>query len=193
MPPEWLIVGLGNPGGEYAGTRHNVGFEVIERLASLSGIRLREVRFGALTGLGKVEGVPAALAKPLAFMNLSGSSVGSLARKFGLAPGRVLVVADDLDLPLGKTRLREGGGSGGHNGHKSIIQALGTEAYPRLKVGIGTEDRGEAVDHVLSRFLPSEREAVRSAIERSAAACEAVLRDGIEAAMRSTNGPSDAT
>jgi PTH1 family peptidyl-tRNA hydrolase len=188
--PEWLIVGLGNPGPEYAHTRHNVGFRVVESLAKKHGIRLRQSLHRALTGSGRIDGLSVCLAKPLTFMNLSGQSVGALSRHFGLPPSRILVVADDIDLPAGVVRIRQRGSSGGHNGHKSIIAALKTEEYPRIKIGIGCEDRGEAAHHVLSSFERQEARLMEEAMSSAADACERVLRDGIERAMNVVNSRS---
>lgn len=188
VSPDWMIVGLGNPGGEYRGTRHNVGFEVVELLSRRWKIKLNKGRHGALTGQGKVGGVPAILVKPLSYMNLSGQSVGALARQLGLAPTAILVVADDMDLEVGRLRLKPKGGPGGHNGHKSIIQALGSQDYPRLKVGIGAAP-SDRVDHVLGGFSPSERDAIDRAIEKAADGCEAVVAHGVDRALNIVNEP----
>lgn len=182
-PVEWLIVGLGNPGGEYRGTRHNVGFDVIDRLGKEFKIKVDRSKHRALTGQGEIQGHGVMLAKPLTYMNLSGQSVGPLARMLGLKPDRVLVIADDLDLPTGKLRLRQEGSAGGHNGHKSIIAALQTQAYPRLKIGIGRSN-DSTVDHVLSGFRPEEREVIEPALEASIRVVEAVVARSWEEALR---------
>ncbi len=188
LPLEWIIVGLGNPGPQYKGTRHNVGFEVVERLADRHRIKLDKGRSKAITGQGQVEGVGALLMKPLTYMNLSGQSVGPLARQLGIGPQRILVIADDLDMVTGKVRLREKGSSGGHNGHKSLIQSLGTEEYPRIKIGIGNT-KGETIDHVLSRFTPDERSSINDAIELAVRCIEALLRDGWSAGIHALEKP----
>ncbi len=180
LPPEWLIVGLGNPGPEYAGTRHNIGFDLVERLANAHRIQVRTAKHRALTGVGMVAGVPVALAKPLTFMNLSGQSVAPLARSYGIPPERILVVADDMDLALGRLRLRGSGGSGGHNGHKSLIASLGTQDYPRLRIGIGKDEA--VLDHVLSKFHPDERPVVDEALKKAIGVVERLLTDGLERA-----------
>lgn len=180
-----MIVGLGNPGAEYRGTRHNVGFEVIDRLAARHKLRVTVSRERALTGVGSVRGVPVLLVKPMTFMNLSGQSVGALARRHGFKPEQVLVVADDLDLPTGRVRMKPKGSSGGHNGHKSILAALRSEEYPRIKIGIGKD--GPTIDHVLSRFAPEERTLIDAAIERAADGCETFLVDGLERALNVVN------
>ncbi|MCC7103050.1 MAG: aminoacyl-tRNA hydrolase [Fimbriimonadaceae bacterium] len=184
-PPVWLIAGLGNPGVEYAGTRHNVGFEVIDRLASAHKCKLDVRKHRAVYGLGHIEGVSVVLVKPMTYMNLSGLALAEITRHYGLKPDHVLVVADDLDLSLGRIRLRPEGGAGGHNGHKSIIQSLGTQAYPRLRIGIGKA--AETIDHVLSRFSPEERTTVNEAIEKAVRSIKTTLDRGVDAAMAEFN------
>lgn len=188
LPPEWLIVGLGNPGPEYRGTRHNVGFELIDRLADRHRIKLDRSKHQARFGVGSLFETSVVLVKPLTYMNLSGRAVAPLMREYGLKPDRVLVLADDTDLPPGKVRLRAEGSAGGHNGHKSLIQSLGTQDYPRIKIGVGRVSKEATVDHVLGPFLPDEREAVESALKKAEQGIEALLLNGIEAAMRETNG-----
>jgi peptidyl-tRNA hydrolase, PTH1 family len=183
-PPEWLIVGLGNPGGEYRGTRHNVGFEVVDRLAEAHRIKVSRARHRALTGLGKVSETTVVVAKPLTYMNLSGHAVAPLARDQQITPSHVFVIADDLDLPVGKVRIKLGGSAGGHNGHKSIIQALKSQEYPRLKIGIGKANREGTIDHVLGSFDREERQLVDVAVQTAVKACEALARGGIQAALR---------
>ncbi len=186
-PPEWLIVGLGNPGPEYANTRHNVGFLVVEELARRHGLKLSKAKHRALFALGSIDGVPALLVKPLTYMNLSGEAVRGFVREHGIPPERVLVIADDMALQLGRVRLKPKGSPGGHNGHKSILQALGTQNYPRLKVGIGSADPGAAVDHVLGKFTPEESSEVRRAVDLAVQGCEWVLTEGVERAMNRIN------
>ncbi|MBX3096386.1 MAG: aminoacyl-tRNA hydrolase [Fimbriimonadaceae bacterium] len=185
-PPTHMIVGLGNPGAEYARTRHNVGFDVIEALAAEHKVKVRESASRALFGCGEVQGVRVALVKPLTFMNISGEAVASLARKWGIAPVHILVIADDLDLPTGTFRMRPGGGAGGHNGHRSIISKLGTNEYPRIRIGIG-KGEDETISHVLSKFTPDERTDIDLAIKRAASASESWLANGIDQAMNKFN------
>ncbi len=185
--PEWLIVGLGNPGGEYRGTRHNVGFEVIDLLAERHKIKLDKGKFQARLGIGEIGDVPVWLVKPLTYMNLSGKSVAPLARECGLGPDRVLVIADDLALRLGRLRLKPGGSAGGHNGHKSIIASLGSSEYPRLKVGIDAAAGGTTIDHVLGAFNREERDVVGLAVDRAADGVEAIVQRGLEAGMNLLN------
>ncbi|MBS1707778.1 MAG: aminoacyl-tRNA hydrolase [Armatimonadetes bacterium] len=184
--PVRLIVGLGNPGPQYKRTRHNVGFDVVEALAAKHKVKLDIMRHQAQLGLGEVSGVAVALVKPLTYMNLSGRAVAPIAKHYGIQPEDILVVADDLDLPTGKVRMRAKGSSGGHNGHKSLIESLGTTEYPRLKIGIGRP--GDAtVDHVLSRFHPDERTDIDDAVARCIQALELWLREGFDAASRLAN------
>jgi peptidyl-tRNA hydrolase, PTH1 family len=185
-----FVVGLGNPGPAYARTRHNAGFEVADELARRHGGQFRRLAWlRAETAEVDVDGRRMTLVKPMAFMNLSGGPVASLARRKGVAPGDVLAVVDDVDLPAGRLRLRPKGGAGGHNGLKSLIERLGTEEFPRLRVGVGRPaDRSEMVGHVLSRFTPVERAAMDESLGRAADAVELVWRDGLERAMNVVNG-----
>jgi len=186
-PPEWLIVGLGNPGGEYRGTRHNVGFDVIDLLSERHKIKLDRGKHNARIGIGTIGGVTVVLVKPMTYMNLSGRSVAPLAREHGLKPDRILVIADDLDLRLARTRLKPAGSAGGHNGHKSLIASLGTTEYPRLKIGIGSASDNTTIDHVLGSFTPEERSAIDLGIRRAADGVEAVVKESLEAGMNLVN------
>ena len=177
-----MIVGLGNPGAEYKGTRHNVGFEVVDRLASRNRIKMARARHRALTGLGDIDGHAVLLVKPLTYMNLSGQAVGGLARAHKLGPDHILVVADDLDLKLGQVKMKLKGSAGGHNGHKSIIAVIGQE-YPRIKIGIDKVSRFETIDHVLSKFDREERDIIDAAIDAAVEACESAAGGGINAAL----------
>lgn len=184
---EWLIVGLGNPGAEYSGTRHNIGFEVVERLARGAGIKLDKSKHRARYGIGKLAGIGVAIAKPMTFMNLSGQAVAPLLREFRLTAERLLVVADETDLPLGRIRLRGEGGAGGHNGHKSIQGSLGTNQYARIRLGIGRVGKEETVDHVLGRFEPDERLDAERMTNRAVEAIARFLELGLERAMAEIN------
>lgn len=179
-----MIVGLGNPGGEYKGTRHNVGFDVVDRLAEKNRIRVDRGKHRALVGQGEIGSVPVALVKPLTYMNLSGQSVAPLARDFSVKPERILVLADDLDLPVGKLRLRLNGSAGGHNGHKSLIASLQTADYPRLKIGIGKAPRQGTIDHVLGAFEREERETMLSALDACTDIVKAVVTQSWEEGLR---------
>jgi len=181
-----LIVGLGNPGRRYAATRHNVGFLVVDELARRHGISVRKRMGRALAGEGRICEQDVILAKPQTFMNLSGEAVSHIARRRSIGAEDLIVIYDDVDLPPGKLRIRARGSSGGHKGMKSVIQHLGTEEFPRVRIGIGSIE-GEAVDYVLSRFRRSEVPLIRSAVREAAAAVEVILSEGIEAAMNRFN------
>lgn len=182
--PEWLIVGLGNPGPEYKGTRHNVGFEVIDMLATRHRIKVDRGRNRALFGIGQIGTTVVGLVKPLTYMNLSGQSVAPLARQQGVPPERIIVVADDKDMVLGKIKIPERGSSGGHNGHKSLIAALGTSEYPRVKIGIG-EEEDDTIDHVLGKFTPDERGTIDDALKAVVHAIDLWITEDRDAALRS--------
>lgn len=179
-----LIVGLGNPGREYSGTRHNVGFMVLDRIADAAGARFRVDRKwrAEVASSGDVW-----LCKPQTYMNLSGESVNALARFHKIGPASVLVVLDDMALPLGRLRLRESGSAGGHNGLKSIIEHLGTRDVPRLRMGIGAASEGAATDHVLGKFALAERPLVEQSLERAAEAIQFAQGHGLQAAMNQFN------
>ncbi len=184
-----LIVGLGNPGAEYRETRHNVGFKIADVLAERwrAADQWRE-KFEALHVKTAAAGEPVVLAKPLTYMNLSGQAVAGLAGFYKIEPADILIVTDDVTLPLGRLRARRDGSAGGHNGLKSIIQSLATQAFPRMRVGVGRGDnRRDLADHVLGRFEPDERDTVSAAVLRAADASEVFLSDGIERVMNVFN------
>jgi PTH1 family peptidyl-tRNA hydrolase len=182
-----LVAGLGNPGEKYSGTRHNVGFEVIDALAARHGVTLRAGRAETLEGRWRVDdGV--ILAKPLTFMNLSGTAVGELVRFYKIVLDDLLVVCDDVNLPLGRLRLRAEGSEGGHNGLRSIADQLGTTGYTRLRIGVGRGDGNmDLADHVLARFEEDEQPGIERAIGRAADAVEIWRTQGLTAAMNMFN------
>jgi peptidyl-tRNA hydrolase, PTH1 family len=183
-----LVVGLGNPGSEYRDTRHNIGFLVIDELARRWNTGASREQFDALVVKTVADGTPVMLVKPLTFMNLSGQAVAALAGYYKVEPADVLALTDDVALPLGRLRARREGGAGGHNGLKSLIEQLGTQSFPRLRLGVGRGDgRRDLADHVLGRFEADERETVSAAVLRAADATEMFLRDGIERAMNAFN------
>ena len=185
-----LVVGLGNPGAEYASSRHNAGFMVIERLlASLPAGRFTESRTASSRFFsGRFRQKPLYLQQPLTFMNLSGEAVARAAGKLQLEPSEILIVSDDMDLPLGKLRLRRGGSDGGHNGLKSVISELGSADFLRLRLGIGRpEHRGEVVDHVLSAFTPEEQKLFDAELESAVKAVKLVLSVPLNMAMNEVN------
>ncbi len=183
----YLIVGLGNPGTQYAGTRHNVGWEVIERLSSRHRIPVKRRTMRSVLGDGVIEGKRAILARPMTYMNLSGEAVGAISRMYRIPPEQIIVVVDDVALPLGRLRLRLKGSCGGHNGLESIERHLSTQEYPRVRIGVGGARPGELIDHVLSKFRPDERAAIAEALDLAADAVEMALRDGFEQAMNVYN------
>lgn len=179
-----LVVGLGNPGADYASTRHNVGFMVVEAFAAAHRIALKKTGSHARVGRGVVNGKDVWVAEPLTFMNRSGGAVRLLLQESGGDVASLLVIHDDLDLPLGQLRFKRRGGPGGHNGIRSIIEVLGGNDFLRLKVGIGRPAGStEVTDHVLDAFMPAERATVDSMIERARDAVEMLLTDGVTAAM----------
>lgn len=190
---DWLIVGLGNPGPRYEGTRHNVGRDAVAALAAGRAVPLDRLKHNARYGTLALAGHRALLAIPTTYMNESGRAVGPLAGFYRIPPERVLVVFDEVDLPLGRLRLRPSGGAGGHNGMKSIIRALGSEDFPRLRLGVGRPPEGwDTADHVLARFRDDERRQAEELVEAGVAAIERVLREGVQAAMNTINGAGPA-
>ena len=183
-----IIVGLGNPGPKYAGTRHNVGFDTLDYLAKAPGYAAFRERFESLTAEGKEAGETVLLMKPLTFMNLSGRAVRAALDFYKLPPDAVLVICDDFNLPLGKLRVRSKGSHGGQNGLRNIQEQLGTDAYTRLRIGVGQPGPGDAVDHVLSRFKSGERAAVDEAIATAAEAAAVWVASGTDACMNRFNG-----
>jgi len=184
-----MIVGLGNPGRAYAHTRHNVGFDILDLFAKRRKVRILSRQSRALVGSFDHYGEQVLLVKPQTFMNESGQSVGDLARKHHISPSDILVIYDDLDLPLGKLRIRMRGSSGGHKGMRSIIAHLHSEDFPRMRIGIGRA--GEAIDHVLSRFSRKDRAIIDVTVEQSVDALNMILEEGIEAAMNQYNRSED--
>ncbi len=190
----WLVLGLGNPGREYRGTRHNAGFEVVEHLAGRHGIPLDRARHRALYGRGRIGGEDVILAMPTTFMNLSGEAARPLLDYHGLAPEDLLVVHDEADLPPGTVRVKQGGGLAGHKGLISIAERLGTRDFARVRVGIGRPAGGEdLVRWVLGRPGPAERDEFEIGVRLAADAVETILADGIEGAMRTFNRRSPGT
>jgi PTH1 family peptidyl-tRNA hydrolase len=188
VTPEWLVVGLGNPGPRYEGTRHNIGKRVARLVAERTELALDTSRFNTLFGIGSFGGTRFAVVLPLKYMNENGTAVAPLARFYRIPPSRVLAVFDDLDLPLGKVRIRGAGGAGGNRGALSLIRALGTEEFPRVRIGIGRPPEGwDAADYVLAPFAQSERAAAAEAADTAASAILHLLSHGLEAAMNLAN------
>ncbi len=187
-PADLLVVGLGNPGDEYRGSRHNLGAEVVELLAERHGGRLRKRKERALVDEVTIDGRRVALAVPVTYVNDSGSAVGALVRRFGVDPEQLVVVHDELDLPVAELKVKSGGGLAGHNGLRSIVDHLHTEDFQRVRIGVGkpvSKDRG--ADHVLNRFGKRERAEVDVTVEQAADAVETIARDGVDTAMNRFN------
>lgn len=186
---DWIVVFLGNPGQRYEGTRHNAGFMAAAAFEKEKGIRINRVRFGALTASAGLGGTKVFLMKPQTFMNLSGEAVGQAARFYKTPPERILVVSDEMALPVGKLRVRTGGSAGGHNGLKNIIEHLGTDRFPRIRIGVGEPPHPEfdAADWVLSVFKNQDAEEITKAAGLAAEAVEYYIVNGPEKTMNRFN------
>jgi len=186
---EWLVVGLGNPGDKYENTRHNAGFMAVDELAERLHVPVQRLKYKALTNTAEVGGKRVLLMKPITYMNLSGEAVRQAAEFYKIPPERVLVISDDVSLPVGKLRIRKGGSAGGHNGLKSIIAQLGSDRFPRLKIGVGEKPHPDydMADWVLSKFAGTDRQMMEEAMKRAADAVECLLRDGADQAMNKFN------
>ncbi len=182
-----LLVGLGNPGDKYAGTRHNAGFQVAERVAERYRIALKKKGYKGIYGVGRAAGEETTILLPQTFMNCSGASVNAAYKSLGVAPGDLIVIYDDLDLPLGRIRIRPEGGHGGHNGIRDIIAIAGFKDFVRVKVGIGRPERGDVTGHVLGRFNSEEKKLLPQVLDLAADAVETILADGVLGAMNKFN------
>jgi peptidyl-tRNA hydrolase, PTH1 family len=187
LHPNFLLVGLGNPGQRYAQTRHNIGFRCIDFLAQQNGIDMSRKRFAAKLGEGIIDRKHVILAKPLTFMNDSGKAVQPISHWFKVTPERILVIYDDLDLPIGRLRLRPGGSSGGHRGINSIISDTGNQDFNRLRIGIGRPALGNPVDYVLNAFSPDEESIINEVIKLVEPIVACYLNEGIAQAMNRYN------
>ena len=186
----WLIVGLGNPGEKYENTRHNVGFQVADELAQRQNAPIQKLRFKALTNLLTIAGEKVLVMKPVTYMNLSGEAVRPAADFYKIPPDHVVVISDDTALPVGRLRIRKGGSAGGHNGLKSIIQHLGTEEFPRVRVGVGEKPHPDydLADWVLGKFVGEDKKTMDQAVKRAADAVECLIQNGPDKAMNRFNG-----
>ena len=187
---EWLVVGLGNPGEQYEGTRHNVGFLAVDQLAEELRIPVQRLKFKALTNTAEIAGHKVLLMKPVTYMNLSGEAVQEAAAFYKVPPERILVLSDEVALAPGKLRVRRSGSAGGHNGLKNIIAHLGTDQFPRIRLGVGQKPHPDydMADWVLGKFQGEDKKAVESAVKRAAQAVECLIEKGVDQAMNQYNG-----
>ena len=189
-----MIVGLGNPGRKYEKTRHNVGWEALDRVAEVTGIKVNVNRYHGLTGMGVIAGEKVILVKPLTYMNLSGNCVQPLAAYYRIPPEDILVLCDDVNLPLGRLRFRKSGSAGGHNGLKSIIGRLGSEAFPRLRLGVGGPPEGiDLISHVLMPFFGEDEKKAEELEKTAAEAVLCFLSDGPDKVMNEYNSRKNET
>ena len=186
---DWLIVGLGNPGQKYEHTRHNMGFLTVDLLAEKAGVKLNKVKFKAAYNVLNFAGCKCLVMKPQTYMNLSGEAVREAAQFYKIPADRVLVIYDDISLPVGKLRVRPNGSAGGHNGIKNIIAHLGTQEFPRVKIGVGAPAGGgdEMVDFVLGAPSQAERKILAESFERAIGAAECIIQKGCQQAMNGFN------
>jgi len=183
----YVIVGLGNPGRKYENTKHNMGFLTVDILAERNDIKVNRIKHKALVGEGFIGGKKVMLVKPQTFMNLSGQSVREIVNYYNIEPHELMVVYDDVDISAGTLRMRKKGSAGTHNGMKSIIYDLGFDDFPRLRIGIGTENRGDMISFVLSGFTGEDRKKIETVLNKGAMALEAWLSKGIDSAMGEYN------
>lgn len=186
---DWLLVCLGNPGREYENTRHNIGFMAAEELSRREGVKINKLRYRALTGEVRLGDRRVLVIKPQTYMNLSGEAVKLAGGFHKIPPERVLVISDDVALPLGKLRIRAGGSAGGHNGLKNIIAHLGTDQFPRIRVGVGAPEHPEfeMIDWVIGKFSPQEKKMAEEAVGRAVDAALCVMEQGVQEAQNRFN------
>lgn len=184
----YIIVGLGNPGKKYNGTRHNVGFDVIDLLAHRLGITVNKLKHKALYGEGRIGGDKVILAKPQTFMNLSGESIRDMMQFYKIDPQNLIVIYDDIDVKVGSLRIRQSGSAGTHNGMKSTIYQLQTDEFPRIRIGVGRPEFGDLASYVLGSFPKDEIPIMKESLERAALAVESIVTDGLDKAMNRYNG-----
>lgn len=188
-PAAWIVVFLGNPGAKYNGTRHNVGFLTADRIEKTAGTKIDRLKYKALTRSCDLGGEKIFLMKPQTYMNLSGEAVSAAMRFYKLPLERIIVISDDVSLPVGKIRVRRGGSAGGHNGLKDIIEKCGGDDFPRIKIGVGTPPHPDydMADWVLSTFSGKEKDLIAQAVKNAAEAAEMIISAGIEKAMNTYN------
>ena len=186
----WILVCLGNPGDKYENTRHNVGFMVADELGERARLPIQKLKFKALTNLLTISGEKVLVMKPVTYMNLSGEAVRQAADFYKIPPERILVVSDDTALAVGRLRIRRSGSAGGHNGLKNIIQHLGSDQFPRIRVGVGEKPHPDydLADWVLGKFVGEDKKAIDAAVKRAADAVECILKHGVDTGMNRFNG-----
>ena len=183
-----IIIGLGNPGEKYQATRHNIGWDAITRISDDYGIPLNQMKHKARCGTGYIEGEKVILAQPVTYMNHSGESVRELVDYYKVSTEDIIIIYDDIDLDVGQLRIRKKGSAGGHNGIKSIISHLGTDEFPRIRIGVGAKPKDwDLADYVLSRFKDEEQASIRQALKDASDACRMIISSGMEAAMNKYN------
>ncbi len=187
---EYLLVGLGNPGKKYELSRHNCGFRALDYIAERCGVKVNRARFTALTGAGLLSGVKVVFLKPTTFMNLSGAAVSAAAKYYRIPPERIVIIFDDISLMPGHIRIRKDGSAGGHNGIKSIIEQLGTEEFPRIKIGVGAKPNAQSdlADWVLSMPSSSDRKLIESRLDDVMSAAELIVKGELTLAQSRFNG-----
>ncbi|MDD3765567.1 MAG: aminoacyl-tRNA hydrolase [Eubacteriales bacterium] len=184
----YLIAGLGNPGKKYIDTRHNVGFDMLDVIASANGIKVSKIKFKALFGVGKIKGKDVILAKPQTYMNLSGESIREIAHYYKIPPEQIIIIYDDVAIDLGRIRIRKKGSAGGHNGMKNIIYHLKTEDFPRIRIGVGGPGSQEDIsDYVLGRFSKKEIAVLTNTAKDMPAVIDAIIEYGMDSAMNKYN------
>ncbi|HOW23828.1 MAG TPA: aminoacyl-tRNA hydrolase [Sedimentibacter sp.] len=188
----YIIAGLGNPGKEYTNTRHNSGYMVLEYLAEKLDVKLNKLKFNSVYGETSINGEKVMLVKPVTYMNKSGMAIGEIIRFYKIPTENLVVIYDDIDIPLGTLRIRPNGSAGTHNGMKSIISAIGSE-FPRIRIGIGRNQEMDLADYVLQEFSPSERDILAPIIERAGEAALEIIKKDVESAMQKYNIRGDAT
>jgi PTH1 family peptidyl-tRNA hydrolase len=187
---DWLLVCLGNPGDQYENTRHNVGFMVADELGNRANLPIQKLKHRALTNTVRLGSQKVLVMKPVTYMNLSGEAVRQAADFYKIAPDHILVVSDDTALAVGRLRIRKGGSAGGHNGLKSLIQHLGTDQFPRVRVGVGEKPHPDydMADWVLGHFVGEDKKNIDKSVKRAADAIECIIKEGIEKGMNKFNG-----
>jgi len=186
----YIVVGLGNPGKKYEGTRHNAGFEVLDNFAQKHGIKINKIKFKGLIGEGRIQGEKVLLLKPQTFMNLSGRSVREIVEFYKIEADKLIVVYDDIDTPLGRIRIRKRGSAGSHNGMKDIIYNIMVDEFPRIRVGIGGQGNRDIIAHVLGGYAENEILPVRKTFSWASDAIETIISEGIDKAMNKYNAMS---